>query len=81
MRDAKDVVPYDVVAILFVGEDSILPLKLDVVKHGGSKPPPYRIRMSSRPTVWKGTSLKSVAKILYAKVLTSLQFECKIKQK
>ena len=31
MRDAKDVVPYNVVAILFVGEDSILPLKLDVV--------------------------------------------------
>ena len=65
MRDAKDVVPYDVVAILFVGEDSILPLKLDVfrfgrliaypynvaISFGGSKPPPYRIGTGGRPTV------------------------------
>ena len=47
--------PYDVVVILFVGEDSIPPLKLDVflfgrliaypynvvISFGGSKPPPY----------------------------------------
>ena len=52
-----------------------------VISFGGSKPPPYRMGMNGRPTVRKGASWKSVAKILYAKVLTSLQFECKIKQK
>ena len=61
MRDAKDVVPYDVVVILFVGKDSILPLKLDVFLFGrliaypynvvinfdGSKPPALHLNYSN----------------------------------
>ena len=43
MRDAKDVVPYDVVVILFVGEDSILPLKLDVFLFGRLIAYPYDV--------------------------------------
>ena len=50
MRDAKDVVPYDVVVILFVGEDSILPLKLDVFRFGRLIAYPYKFDGNGWPT-------------------------------
>ena len=50
MRDAKDVVPYGVVVILFVGEDSILPLKLDVILFGRLIAYPYKFDGNGWPT-------------------------------